>query len=209
MAALMQTQGELPTSKTNNPQQGPNRATVAPNPSNNKALTEWYWPRRPTSHPFEGEDGSGAAALGKPRGFSDKWLPKWQGVHNYSETANGRLWVLWRNSIQFSVLDITDQCVIGVVKTGAEEFVLSAVYACNPDKMVELESIQLDSLGNSVSGEFLKNERRVQNELFDLLAAEESFYRQDFGLAVKKQRQTISSIVSRDGRLLESIGHCC
>ncbi|KAK8618723.1 hypothetical protein V6N13_132705 [Hibiscus sabdariffa] len=78
-----------------------------------------------------------------------KLFPHWQGVHNYSEAINGRLWVLWRNSIQFSVIDITDQCITGVVKTGVEEFVLSAVYDCNLgtdrrrlwDHLVGLQSI--------------------------------------------------------------------
>ncbi|KAL4291160.1 hypothetical protein GQ457_14G012080 [Hibiscus cannabinus] len=55
----------------------------------------------------------------------------WQGVHNYSIAVNGRIWVLWKGSFQFSIGHITDQCITGFVKNGTEEFFLSTVYAWN------------------------------------------------------------------------------
>ncbi|KAK8680883.1 hypothetical protein V6N13_109821 [Hibiscus sabdariffa] len=91
------------------------------------------------------------------------------------------------------------QGVANVVQNMKKVFVLLAIYACNlgidkrrqfnhthcgnissrvQDKMAELEGIRLDILGSSSSGEFLENEKRVQKELFDLLVADESFYKQ-------------------------------
>ena len=56
----------------------------------------------------------------------------WQFLHNYSNVVqNGRIWVLWNNTLQVELIDSMEQCIICSVSYGIQKFFFSAVYGCN------------------------------------------------------------------------------
>lgn len=49
-------------------------------------------------------------------------------VHNYSETINGRVWILWKQELNVTSIDVDEQCVTVAVNGNNQEFYLT--YYC-------------------------------------------------------------------------------
>ena len=49
----------------------------------------------------------------------------WQFLHNYSNDAqNGRIWVIWNNTLQVEFIDSMEQCITCSVSYGIQKFFL-------------------------------------------------------------------------------------
>ncbi|MDV3166622.1 MAG: hypothetical protein Q8807_03105 ['Waltheria sp.' little leaf phytoplasma] len=61
----------------------------------------------------------------------ERWFKGWSYLHNYDHAVNGRIWVLWKSSVDIRVLDMNDQCItMTLVKLGMG-LVVSVVYGSN------------------------------------------------------------------------------
>ena len=67
----------------------------------------------------------------KMREIIDKWFPGWKIFHNYTQAVNGRIWMLWNDNLQASLIAITDQSITSCVKYDSSTFFFSAIYGCN------------------------------------------------------------------------------
>ena len=56
----------------------------------------------------------------------------WQVYHNYSnEACNGKIWFIWKGTIQVDIVDVMDQCITCMVVQGDCKFYISAIYGWN------------------------------------------------------------------------------
>lgn len=55
----------------------------------------------------------------------------WKFLHNYDHDYNGRIWFLWKSSLQIDLVFVTDQCIIVYVVAGFGKFVFSCIYGFN------------------------------------------------------------------------------
>ncbi|XVF72303.1 hypothetical protein PTKIN_Ptkin12aG0110000 [Pterospermum kingtungense] len=64
-------------------------------------------------------------------GIIDRYFSSWNFVNNYTEVENGRIWALWKGSVQAKVFAVNAQCL--TLKVTFETYVLyvSIVYAFN------------------------------------------------------------------------------
>ena len=63
----------------------------------------------------------------------DRWFTGWRCFQNYSHALNERIWVLWSDDFQVSLIDITDQSITTSIKLDDHSFFFSAIYGCNED----------------------------------------------------------------------------
>ena len=61
----------------------------------------------------------------------DRWFSGWRCFQNYTHAMNGRIWMLWCDEFQVSLIDTTDQTVTVSVKVDAHSFYFSTIYGCN------------------------------------------------------------------------------
>ena len=60
-----------------------------------------------------------------------KQFPGWKLFHNYSIAHNGRIWFLWKDSIQVSLISLTNQSITCRIEEDTGQFYFSAIYGCN------------------------------------------------------------------------------
>ncbi|XVE88838.1 hypothetical protein DITRI_Ditri19aG0100900 [Diplodiscus trichospermus] len=63
--------------------------------------------------------------------INSKYFSGWNCLNNYLHAQNGRIWLLWKNPIQFSLIDLSNQSIIGIVDYNSQKFYLSVIDACN------------------------------------------------------------------------------
>lgn len=69
---------------------------------------------------------------GKSRKILNKVFKDWSSVTNYEDSAGGRIWLLWRDSVRMSPVYKSDQVITCLVEMkGMEEFYCSCIYASN------------------------------------------------------------------------------
>ena len=67
----------------------------------------------------------------KSQSIVDRLFNGWGMLHNYSAAYNGRIWILWDNSIRVNLIASNDQCITCNVSYDSKQFILSAVYGSN------------------------------------------------------------------------------
>ena len=55
----------------------------------------------------------------------------WSLMHNYSYASNGRIWVIWKGSIQVQLIGISNQSVTCRIQYNTQIFYFSVIYDCN------------------------------------------------------------------------------
>ena len=61
----------------------------------------------------------------------DKWFSGCRCFQNYAHAVNGKIWMLWCDDFQVSLIYTTDQSVTASVKLDDHSFYFSAIYGCN------------------------------------------------------------------------------
>ena len=67
----------------------------------------------------------------KMKGIMDKWFHGWKVLHNYSYARNGRIWMLWKDDFQVSLIASNDQSITVNVEYDSKRFFFTAIYGCN------------------------------------------------------------------------------
>ena len=83
----------------------------------------------------------------------DKWFLGWRSFQIYSYAFNGRIWMLWKDSFQVSLIAITDQSITTCIKYDSHSFFFSAIYGCSKGigrrrlqrHLISFQSIILDT----------------------------------------------------------------
>ena len=61
----------------------------------------------------------------------NKQFQGWRLFHNYSKAYNGRIWLLWKGSVDVNLLDVTDQSITCKIHMDSHNFFFSAIYGSN------------------------------------------------------------------------------
>ena len=46
----------------------------------------------------------------------NKHFPRWHILHNYDYAQNGRIWMLWDDSLKVDLIAVSDQCITSYVE---------------------------------------------------------------------------------------------
>lgn len=65
------------------------------------------------------------------RAILEKWFNGWKSFHNYVEADNGRIWVLWKDYLQLSLVCTTDQSITASFSADNYLLFLTAIYGRN------------------------------------------------------------------------------
>ena len=67
----------------------------------------------------------------KMQNIFNRQFSGWKLLHNYTEAYNGRIWFLWKDTLQVNLIASTSQSITCSIMKDAQQFYFSAVYGSN------------------------------------------------------------------------------